>query len=163
MKRFALVLVVLACTTMASAQKVSIPELYAWLDQPEYKVDTVLKQRGYLLMQKDVDSSNSLFIYSNMQHEEDAPAVSRSVTYGEVSLKDFSSHMITYRTYSKEEYQELMSYLLHHNFTAKHAFDFKDSKHTIYENGQQSIRVKVNNVAFKDGRKFVSYELEVGK
>lgn len=163
MKRWVLVTAILAWAGLASAQKVSIPELYSWLNEPQSGIDTVLRHRGYLLMQKDADPSNSLFVYSHMEHEPDAPAISRSVTYGEVTTSNFKSRLITYRTYSKAEYQELMSYLLQHNFVSTRVFDFKDSKHVIYDNGQQSIRVKINRVVLKDGRKFISYELEVGK
>lgn len=147
----------------AMTARLDIPDLLQMLEWNDRQIDTTLKKRGYLLMQKDVDSTSSLFQYSNVTHkEDDGPTDLRSISYMDATVRDMKGRMISYRTYDKEEFRDISGYLLTHNYQQKNKFDFDDAQHTIYSNGQQEIRLKV--ITTHVGKKtFTAYELELGR
>jgi len=147
----------------ALSQQLAVPQLLNMLDWNAKRIDTTLKKDGYLLMKKDIDSTSSLYQYSWFDKQDDGQAGVRSLNYMDVSVRNLKSRLITYRTYNKEEYQQIASWLLENNYHSTGQFDFKEAKHTLYSNGQQTIRVKVITVVLKDGKKYVAYELELGK
>jgi hypothetical protein len=114
-------------------------------------------------MQKDVDTTSSMYQYSWFDKQEDGKAAVRSLVFMDARVKDLQSRLITYRTYIKEEYQQIASWLLANNYKSTAKYDFKESQHTIYSNGTLTIRVKVISTQLKDGKKYVAYELELGK
>ncbi|MFT3825191.1 MAG: hypothetical protein QM731_14815 [Chitinophagaceae bacterium] len=147
------------------AQRLAVPDLLTIVDATSKTIDTTLKKKGYLLMKREVDSTNTFYQYStfNVDDEKNEPNI-RTLNYMDVSVRDIKSRLVTYRTYDKDEYQEIASYLLTHNFHSTGYFDFKESKHTLYSNGQQTIRVKVIDTQLtKSKKKIVAYELELGK
>lgn len=149
--------------TVVVAQQGDIDKLIKMLNWSAKQIDTTLKKQGYILMQKEVDSVSALYQYSFLDRKEEQPTTLRSLAYMDVQAGELKSRLITYRTYSKEEFQQLSSYLLSHNYQATEKYDFGESKHTVYSNGTQSIRVKVTTTVLKGGKKFVVYELELGK
>lgn len=150
-------------TRPLTAQEVAIPQLINMLGWEHFKIDTTLKGMGYLLLQKDVDSTSSLYQYSRTDRYEDRPAVIRSFMYMDVTNNDLQSRLITYRTYSREEFASFSTYLLTNNYQAEQKFDFGEAKHTVYSNGTQTIRMKVIANKLKDGRTITAYEVELGK
>ncbi len=145
------------------AQQIKVPDLITMLEWDHLHIDTTLKKKGYLLMQKEVDSASALYQYSNLERQADMPANVRSFMYMDVTTKELQSRLITYRTYSKEEYGDLSAYLLTNQYHATNKFDFGTAKHTLYSNGTQTITMKVISNKMKDGRIFTAYELELGK
>lgn len=145
------------------SQQLAVPQLVNMLDWNASQIDTTLKKVGYLLMKKDIDSTSALYQYSWFDKQDDGQAGVRSLNYMDVSVRNLKSRLITYRTYNKEEYQRIASWLLENNYHSTAQYDFKEAKHTLYSNGQQTIRVKVITVILKDGKKYVAYELELGK
>lgn len=144
------------------APRVPVAELINMLDWTGKQIDTTLKKKGYLLMQKDVDSTSSLFQYSHLSRETDAPATVRSLTLMDATVGEIKGRMISYRTYDKDEFRDISSYLLANNYRKTNEFDFDEAKHTLYSNGKQELRLKVITTV-KDKRTFVAYELELGK
>ncbi|OQP61408.1 hypothetical protein A3860_06770 [Niastella vici] len=145
------------------SQQVAVPQLINMLDWTPKRIDTTLKKDGYILMQKDVDSTSSMYQYSWFDKQEDGRAAARSLVFMDARVKDLQSRLITYRTYSKDEYQEIASWLLANNYKSTAKYDFKEAQHTLYSNGTFTIRVKVTTTQLKDGKKYVAYELELGK
>jgi hypothetical protein len=145
------------------SQPVGVPQLIDMLDWTPIRIDTTLKKEGYVLMQKDVDSSSSLFQYSWFDKQDDGKAVVRSLLFMDARVRNLASRLITYRTYNKEEYQQIAAWLLANNYNTTAQYDFKEAKHTLYSNGKQTIRVKVITTALRGGKKYVAYELELGK
>jgi hypothetical protein len=147
----------------AFSQPVGVPQLIDMLGWTPIRIDTTLKKEGYILMQKDVDSSSSLFQYSWFDKQDDGKAVVRSLLFMDAKVRNLASRLITYRTYNKEEYQQIAAWLLANNYHKTAQYDFKEAQHTLYSNGKQTIRVKVITTALRDGKKYVAYELELGK
>jgi len=147
----------------ASAQQVAVPQLINMLDWTPKRIDTTLKKDGYLLMKKDVDSASSMFQYSWFDKQEDGNAAVRSLVFMDARVKDLQSRLITYRTYLKDEYQQIAAWLLANNYKSTAKYDFREAQHTIYSNDTFTIRVKVITTQLKDGKKYVAYELELGK
>lgn len=151
-----------ATTPKISTGQITVAELIDMLDWPDKQIDTTLKKKGYLLMQKEVDSTSSLFQYSGISRRDDASATVRSLTFMDAVVGDIKGRMISYRTYDKEEFRDISSYLLTNNYRKTNEFDFDEAKHILYNNGQRELRLKVITTV-KDKRTFTAYELELGK
>jgi hypothetical protein len=147
----------------AFSQQLAVPQLINMLNWNAKQIDTTLKKDGYRLMKKDLDSTSSLYQYSWFDKQDDGQTGVRSLNYMDVSVKSLKSRLITYRTYNKEEFQGIAAWLMEKNNHTTAQYDFKEAKHTLYSNGQQTIRVKVITIDLKDGNKYVAYELELGK
>ena len=163
MYKFIISLLLIIISVSANSQPVGVSRLIEMLDWTPKRIDTTLKNDGYLLMQKDVDSSSSLFQYSWFDKQDDGKAVVRSFLFMDARVRDLASRLITYRTYNKEEYQQIAAWLMANNYHSTAKYDFKEAQHTVYSNGTQTIRVKVITTALKNGNKYVAYELELGK
>ncbi|WP_315820916.1 hypothetical protein [Paraflavitalea speifideaquila] len=113
-------------------------------------------------MQKEVDSASSLFQYSNVSRLDDAPTTVRSLSLMDATVGNIQGRMISYRTYDKNEYRDISSYLLANNYHKTNEFAFDEAKHTLYSNGSRELRLKVITT-IKDKRTFTAYEIELGK
>ena len=114
-------------------------------------------------MQKELDSTSSLYYYSSLERNDEAPAWVRSVSYMEAIRGELKGKMVNYRTYNRNEYQELMAYLLSNGFKTKSTVDFKESKHTTFSSQTRDVTVKITNNKMDNGKWIKSYEFEMGK
>jgi hypothetical protein len=144
-------------------QEVNVNELTAMVKMDHIAIDTLMKKKGYRLMQKDIDSVSEEYYYSHLERNEQSPTWVRALSYIDVNLRDIKSRVLTYRTYNRDEYQKILSAMLGKGYKTKDVFEFKDSKHTIFDDGKQPIRVKVNNNKMDNGRWIKSYEFELGR
>ena len=163
MKRRVVATIIILLPLFLAAQELKITELTAMVSMDNFSIDTLMKKKGYRLMQKDVDSVTQQYYFSHLERNDQAPTWVRALSYIDVNLKEVKSRVLTYRTYNRDEYLKLMSSLLSQGYKTKDVFDFKDSKHTIFDNGKQPIRVKVTNNKMEDGRRIRSYEFELGR
>jgi hypothetical protein len=161
--KFSFVFLLLAICLGARAQRLEVPELFGMLDWSHFRIDTTLKKKGYLLMQKDVDSLSSIYQYSHTDRQENKPTVVRSFVYMDVRSDDLRSRLVNYRTYSEEEYVSIARWLLENGYQTKEKFDLGNEKHTEYTNGKETIRVKVITTKLEAGKVFTSWEVELGK
>ena len=148
---------------LSTGQEVNVNELTAMVKMDRIGIDTLMKKKGYRLMQKDIDSVSEEYYYSHLERNEQSPTWVRGLSYIDVNLKDIHSRVLTYRTYNRDEYQKMLSTMLEKGYKTRDVFEFKDSKHTVFEDGKQPIRVKVTNNKMKDGRWIKSYEFELGR
>jgi hypothetical protein len=146
-----------------NAQEIAVPELLTLVNMEHFSVDTLMKKKGYRLMQKDIDSVSEEYYYSHLERNDQAPTWVRGLSYIDVNLKAVKSRVLTYRTYNRDEYLKMMSSMLNLGYQTKDVFDFNDSKHTVFDNGKQPIRVKITNNKMADGRRIRSYEFELGR
>lgn len=161
--KFALFSIFLLVVKSSPAQQLSLPELFSIVEGPEIKMDTLLKKRGYRLMQQEADSGASLIYYTNLERTEKGPSWVRSITLKKVELPGMSSRLVVYRTYRKKEYLDLLQWLLQNNFKTKKNENFGLSIHTIYEDGSRSVLVKQVKQRLPSGVQVWSYEFETGK
>jgi len=71
--------------------------------------------------------------------------------------------LLTYRTFSEQDYQKILEWLLQAKFRSTHVFDFKESKHTLYEKDGRAVRVKVIDEKLATGKMIKVYEIEIGQ
>jgi len=169
-RRFKVVLIIVVANlsfallpVKAGAQEVNVGELVSMINMDHFSIDTLMKKKGYRLMQKDVDSVSEEFYYSHLERNDQAPTWVRALSYIDVDLKEVKSRVLTYRTYNRDEYLKMMSALLSRGYKTKEVFDFKDSKHTVFDDGHMPVRVKITNNKMENGRLIRSYEFELGK
>ena len=146
----------------SSAQEMAVSDLFNMLDWQHFRIDTTLKKKGYVLMQKDVDSASAIYQYSHLDRNEEKPATVRSFVYMDVTSEKARSRLINYRTYSQEEYVKIAGWLLANGYVTKDKYAFENQQHVVYTNGRETVRVKVIKTKL-DNKEFTSYELEIGK
>jgi hypothetical protein len=160
--KWAFLFMAVLATLAVSAQELTVSQLINMLDWPEKRIDTTIKKKGYVLLQKDLDSTSRLFQYSNLEKKDDMANV-RAFTFMDAVSYPYKSRLFTYRTYSKDEYQRMASWLLTNNYRSTDQYEFEGAKHTVYSYGMQTVRMKVGTMKFKDKRSFTYYEIEIGK
>jgi len=159
---FLLVLSVLSLPSIA--QSLNIPELIGFLDMPPAQIDTVLQKKGYKLDEKKIDSSSGIYNYSNLQiNSSSGLSLIRSVNFMDVKVGKMKGRLLTYRTFSEQDYQKILEYLLQAKFKSTHTFDFKEQQHTLYEKDGRTVRVKVIDEKLATGKEIKVYEVEVGQ
>jgi hypothetical protein len=163
MRKILISLLLIIISVTAFSQSVTVSRLIEMLEWTPKQIDTTLKKVDYLLMKKDVDSASALYEYGWFDKEKDGKGVARSVILMDAHVRNMKSRLLTYRTYDKEEYRQIASWLLSNNYRSTAKFDFKEAQHTLYSNGVLTIRVKVITTQLKSAKKFIAYELELGK
>src|ERR1044072_4668402 len=149
MRKILISLLLIIITVNGFAQAVTAPRLIEMLEWNITHVDTTLKKADYLLMKKDVDSTSALYEYGWFDKEKDGKGVARSFILMDAQVRNMKSRLLTYRTYEKEEYQQMAAWLLANNYKSTAKYDFKEAQHTLYSNGVLTIRVKVITTQLK--------------
>lgn len=146
------------------AQSLNIPELIGFLDMPLAQIDTVLQNKGYKLDKKEVDSSSGIYNYSNLQINSGAGlSLIRSVNFMDLKVGKIKGRLLTYRTFSEQDYHRILEYLLQAKWKSTHTFDFNEEKHTLYEKDGRTVRLKVIDQKLATGQQIKVYEVEIGQ
>lgn len=164
--KYRLLIILLFCVISkpnASAQSLDIPALSGMLNYEQFEVDTLLKKQGYILLEKEVDSTSTLYYYTHLEKSSSGPSWVRSLTLIDAVSNEFKSRLLRYRTYNKDEFVKLNAYLLANNYRSTGKFVMGNAEHVVYTNGVQEIRVKTIRNKLTDGRYLKSYEYELGK
>ncbi len=163
-KKVYFLLVISALSFPSVAQSLNIPELIGFLDMPPAQIDTVLQKKGYKLDEKKVDSSSGIYNYSNLQiNSGSGLSLIRSVNFMDVKVGKMRGRLLTYRTFSEQDYHKILEYLLQAKFKSTHVFDFKEEKHTLYEKDGRTVRLKVMDQKLATGKLIKVYEVEIGQ
>jgi hypothetical protein len=162
MPRLILILILFFAGTQVQAQSLSLPEILKVVNMEPALIDTLMKQRRFVLFQKEKDSVSQLKYYTSVERNPEATSWVRSLSYMEAELGDYKGRMVTYRTYSKEEYTQWMSWLLENGYRTEKSYTAGTDHHTLYSNGKTKLRV-MNGVAYMpQKRKTRIYEVESG-
>lgn len=147
----------------AYSQQLSLPEIISVLDLKHSEIDTLMKRKGYELMQTERDSLSTLRYFTSVEKNTETPTWVRSITIVDATEGMASGRIVSYRTYNSDEYRQIMAYMLAQNYHSKDSYEFNNAKHTVFENKSQSVRLKVTNNRLKNGKFLKGYEFEVGK
>ena len=147
----------------AQAQKLQMFDLMEIMDLPQDKIDTLMRKKSYLLRQAENDSASRTHYYTSLERNEKEPTWVRSFSIVEVETARYKGRMFTYRTFSKQEYNEQLVWLLQHNFKSVSKYNFSGEQHTQYSDGRLRILVKVKTFPLSGNKVRRSYELEYGK
>lgn len=146
-----------------TAQKLQMSDLMEIMDMPQDKIDTLMRKKSYLLRQSESDSASRTRYYTSLERNEKEPTWVRSISIVEVETTRYKGRMFTYRTFSKQEYNEQLVWLLQHNFKSVGKYNFNNEQHTQYSDGKLRILVKVKTFPLSGNKVRRSYELEYGK
>lgn len=163
MKNTFLLLFLTGLLGFANAQNISMPELLNALDLSSDKIDTLMKQKQYRLMQKETDSGTRLLYYTNLERNPKGASWVRSVSFREINIGELKSRLITYRTYRKKEYIEILEWFLKNNYKTIKRDNFGEYIDTVYSDGNREILVKQSKQKLPSGVAIWSYEFEFGK
>ena len=163
MRFFLLVICFFTIQGLAQAQKLSMDDLMEVPGLSQDKIDSLMKRKNYMLRQVEVDSASRMKYYTSLERNEKEPTWVRSMSYIDVETTRYKGRMVTYRTFSKQEYNDQLVWLLQHNYKAVNKYAFSNEQHTQYSNGTLTILVKVKTFPLKGNKVRRSYELEFGK
>lgn len=148
--------------SLLRGQTLAPDDLIRLLDIAPEKVDTFMRQKAFLLLHRESDSVSSTRYYSSIDRQTEKPTWVRSLSYTEASVAGQQGKMINYRTYDRGEYDQMLVWLLQHDYQTVKQFQFDRDKHAVYSNGKLSIRLKVGVAELPDKRKTWVYEWESG-
>ena len=157
-----LMLSILAFTGYSVAQPINMPDLFRVLNMPQANIDTLMKQRQYRLLQKETDSGSSLIYYTNLERNPNGASWVRSVSVRERTIGKLKGRMLTYRTYRKKEYLEILEWFLRNNYKTVKRDNYGEYIDTIYSDGAKNILVKQSKQKLPSGVMIWSYEFEIG-
>lgn len=129
---------------------------------PAEKIDTLLKRKTFRLLEKEKEENLNLVYYTSLEKTPEGATWVRSITYIDATSKNAKGRLVTYRTYRKKEYQEMMAWLLKNNFHTAFRNEMENSTHTQYTDGKETILFKVTKQKLPSGTMVLSYEVEVG-
>ncbi|MFM9911370.1 MAG: hypothetical protein ACKVOW_18670 [Chitinophagaceae bacterium] len=161
--KYSLLFCLIGILNNAVAQKISLPELFSIAELSGDRIDTLLKQKEYRLMQKETDSGVNLFYYTSLERNPNGTTWVRSLSYKEIATKEIISRLVTYRTYRKKEYLELLEWLLRNNFKTIKRDNFGEYIDTNYSDGTKKILVKQSKQKLASGVAIWAYQFEFGK
>lgn len=145
------------------AQSLSMPEVLKVVKMEPALIDTLMKQRRFILLQREQDSVSQLKYYTSLERNPEATSWVRSLSYMDAEVGNYKGRMVTYRTYSKEEYTQWMSWLLENGYKTEKTYMLGTDRHTLYNNGSSSLRI-MNGIVYLPGkRKARIYEVEAGQ
>jgi hypothetical protein len=144
------------------AQSLTIAELKQISQMPAEKIDTLLKRKNFRLLEKEKEDNLNLVYYTSLEKTPEGATWVRSITYIDAISKNAKGRLVTYRTYRKKEYQEMMAWLLNNNFHTASRTEMEGSTHTKYTDSKEEILFKVTKQKLPSGTMVLSYEVEVG-
>lgn len=145
------------------AQTLSPDELMRLLNLAPDQIDTLLRQKNFLLLHRETDSASRISYYSSVERNTTKPTWVRSLSFSSAAVGNRQGKMVNYRTYDREEYDRMLSWFLQQNYKTEKQFQFGRDQHTIYSNEKESIRIKVGIAELPDHRKTWVYEWEAGR
>lgn len=157
-----LLLILLGGSLSLKAQEISIPVLFRLVELTPKSIDTLLKGKGYRILEKEKDSTAELVYYTNVERTEQGATWVRSVSYTEVNEQGVKSRLVLYRTYRKKEYTSVASWLLNNNFRTVSKTNYLNAVHTKYTDGQRNLVIKITRQKLPSGVLVNSYEVEIG-
>lgn len=163
MKRILLVsLAIIGSVVSSRAQPVSVNELFTLLDARQYTIDTLMKSKGYRILEKENDSNSRLQYYTNLERTPAGNWV-RSVSITNIETDHLQSRIVLYRTYRKKEYADIAAWLLYNGFQTTGRVNFGDSQQATFSDGKRKLVVKQTRQKLPSGVPVMSYEIELSK
>lgn len=126
------------------------------------RIDSLVRSNNFTLLQDETDSALATFYYNSREKAKDDLVWIRSLTVAKATHKGIEALLLTYRTYNGDEYREILRWLAENGYKTSQKFDFKDSKHSLYQKDKDVIRIIVKNQILPNGRETPSYEIEMG-
>jgi hypothetical protein len=143
------------------AQKLSLDEINSFRPLTIRQIDSLLRNKGFSLLQNESDTSLTSFYYNSREKDKDDLVWIRSFSLVMASHKGMQARLLTYRTYNQNEYRDYLKWLAENNYKTTDRYNFEDAKHTLYIKENDPVRVIQKKQILPNGREIISYEFEL--
>lgn len=157
-----LILAVTGVALTSSGQSLSMYDLFTLLNAKQYTVDTLMKSKGYRILEKENDSNTRLQYYTNLERTPTGNWV-RSVSITNIETDHIEGRIVLYRTYRKKEYADIAAWLLNNGFQTIGRVNYGDSQHATFSDGKRKLLVRQTRQKLPSGVPVMSYEIELSK
>jgi len=147
------------CFQCSFSQKLSIHSLEIILHSSFASADSLLKKSKFKLSDKQSGEAYNNYYYTSFEKTDSIKQLLRSITLMDVYTGDDTSRLVLYRTYYKNEQEEMKKQLLANGYEL-----FKRSGNDfIYKKENSIINNKISEKQAPGGKPVTVYEFELGR
>jgi hypothetical protein len=156
-----LILPIVLCFFLQSsfAQKLNIGSLEIILYSSFNSADSLLKKSGFKLADNESGSGYHNYYYTSYEKNDSNRQLLRTLSFMDIYSGADTSRLLLYRTYYKEDQEELVKQLLGRGYelTKRSQNDFS------YKKENNTITNKISEKAVPGGKPVTAYEFEFGR
>ena len=141
------------------AQKLDINTLEKIAYVPVRSADSLLKKSNFVLSEKKVDKDYLNYYYTSYERRDLFEHMLRSLSFMDVYENGDTSRLLLYRTYYKDDQEELTKQL------AANGYELKEQvgNSSVYKKDGFTITNKISEKKVVGGKSKTAYEFELGR
>lgn len=147
------------CVQQVGAQKLDIPTLEKITHSSVRLADSLLNGSKFRLTDKQSGKGFSNYYYTSYERKELFEHMLRSLSFMDVYNDGDTSRLVLYRTYYKDEYEELKKQLLDKGYEMQK----QAGNEFIYRRDGYTIINKITGKKVKGSKTMTAYEFELGR
>ena len=147
------------CLNGAFAQKLNITSLESILYSSYNSADSLLKRSKFKLTDKETGESYHNYYYTSFEKVDKTRQLIRSLSVMDVYTGTDTSRLILYRTYNKNDQEEMIRQLL----AAGYEIFKRSGNDFIYKKGDHTVTNKISEKQVPGGKPVTAYEFELGR
>ena len=147
------------CCQFSFAQKLDINTLEKITYSSVRLADSLLKDSKFQLTDKQTGKGYTNYYYTSYERKELFEHMLRSLSFMDVYTDSDTSRLVLYRTYYKDEYEEMKKQLLANGYEMQK----QAGNEFIYKKDGFTIINKTSEKKVKGGKTMTAYEFELGR
>ncbi|HEX6171453.1 MAG TPA: hypothetical protein VFZ33_17320 [Chitinophagaceae bacterium] len=147
------------CFQTSFAQRLDINSLEKLLDAPVRSADTLLRNSGFNLSDKETGKGYINYYYTSYERKDLVNHLLRSLSFMDVYNDTDTSRLILYRTYDEKEEEDLKNQLLANGYQLFSS----TANNFIYKKETYTITNKITVKTAKGNKPLTAYEFELGR
>jgi hypothetical protein len=147
------------CMQFTIAQKLDITTLEKITYSSIRSVDSLLKRSNFVLSDRQVSKDYVNYYYTSYERKDLFEHMLRSLSYMDVYNGPDTARLLLYRTYYKNDQEELKKQLLANGYELKQRI----GNNYVYEKDGFRVTNKITNKQVVGGRSKTAYEFEMGR
>ncbi len=141
------------------AQKLDLTTLEKIASVPVRSADSLLKKSKFVLSEKKVDKDYLNYYYTSYERRDLFEHMLRSLSFMDVYDNGDTSRLLLYRTYYKDDQEELTKQLLANGYELKEQV----GNSYVYKKDAFTITNKISEKKIVGGKSKTAYEFELGR
>lgn len=147
------------CFHCSFSQKLNINSLESILHSSFYSADSLLKRSKFQLSDKESGEGYDNYYYTSYEKPDNAKPLLRSISLMDVYTDGDTSRLILYRTYYKEEQEEMKKQLIANGYEITK----RTGNNFIYKKENIIISSNISEKQVAGGKTVTAYEFELGR
>jgi hypothetical protein len=152
-------LLVCICFQVSFAQKLDISKLERITFGSAGMADSLLKASKFVLSDKQINKNYTNYYYTSFEKKDSAAHLLRSLSLMDIYDGTDTSRLVLYRTYDKDEQEELLKQLLVTGYELSH----QNGNSYVYRKADHIITNKISEKKVARARPITAYEFESGR